>query len=248
MISEPEMEGELDAAASHDVVSDRDQRAAGHLRSRRPWAWALGGAAAASAFWAASVLVFGLGQQEPDIGGYRLTKDSCRAVRLVSLAAAIAPRSSGDLTDSGLLKHSALDQVQCSIHLRDEVAEDGPGSGWSIDYTVGISVALHKKTDPGTEFEALRRVSDLGVVPEANVKSAPYVGEKAYLITRDLGNTELRVLEGGAVLVLKLSAVPSYLDDGSGEEAGDGPDSPDLSAYQPAMVNDMRDLMSDLKQ
>ncbi|WP_432187782.1 hypothetical protein [Streptomyces sp. Tue6028] len=248
MISEPEMEEEWDAAAPQDVVSDRGQRAAGHLRSPRPWAWAVGGAVAASVFWAASVLAFGLGQQEPDIRGYRLAKDSCRAVRLVSLAAAIAPRSSGDLTDSGLLKHAALDEVQCLIHLRDEVAEDGPGGGWSIDYTVGISVALHKKTDPATEFDALRRVSDLGVVPEANVKSVPYVGEKAYLITRDPSNTELRVLEGGAVLSLKLSAVPSYLDDGSGEEAGDGPDSPDLSVYQPAMVNDMRDLMSALKQ
>lgn len=248
MISVPELEGEFGAPGAHDVVSDRDQRAAGRQRSGRPWVWALGGMATASVFWAAAVFVNGLGHPKPDTRGYRLTDGSCPSVRLVSLEVAIAPRSSDGLTNSRLLRHHTLDQIQCFIPLRDQPADGASGSGWSMNYTVGVSVALHKETDPGTEFEASRRVTDLGVVPEANVRSVPDVGDRAYLITRDTSNTELRVLDGGAVLSLKLSAIPSYQDDGSGVGTNDELDSPDVSKYDRAMINDMRDLMMDLKQ
>ncbi|MET8275090.1 hypothetical protein [Streptomyces sp. NPDC005096] len=108
---------------------------------------------------------------------------------------------------------------------------------------------LHKKTDPGDEFEARRRVTDLGVVPEELVETVPDLGGKAYLVTRDAGNAELRVLEGGAVLSLNLSASTQYQTDEDEEDVvGDGPDIPDLSPYRAAMISDMRDLMSSLKQ
>ncbi|MFC8234221.1 hypothetical protein [Streptomyces sp. NPDC057284] len=79
-------------------------------------------------------------------------------------------------------------------------------------------------------------------------ESVPDLGDKAYLVTRDAGNVELRVLEGGAVLSLHLSASTRYQSaDDEEDVVGDGPDVPDLSPYQPAMISDMRDLMSSLK-
>lgn len=67
-------------------------------------------------------------------------------------------------------------------------------------------------------------------------------------MTRDVGNSELRVLEGGAVLSLNLSASTRYqTDDDEEDVVGDGPDTPGLSPYRAAMISDMRDLMSSLK-
>ncbi|MEU8950767.1 hypothetical protein [Streptomyces sp. NPDC048489] len=248
MISEPEMEGEFSGPAVRDVVSDHSAQARTERRPRRPWGWALGGAAAASALWATSVFGYGLGDQKPDLRGYHLVKDSCASAKLVSLQAAVAPRITSGLTDSGLLKNPALDQIQCSIPLRAKPESGRSDTGWTMNYTVTVSVALHKKTDPRAEFEASRRVGNPGVVPEDNVKLVPDLGSKAYLITHDLNNAELRAVDGGAVLSLSLSAIPSFLSDGSGDEAGDGPDSPDLSVYRSAMINDLRDFMDKLRQ
>jgi hypothetical protein len=152
---------------------------------------------------------------------------------------------------SGLLEHASLDQLQCFIPLRPKSGDAaGTENGWSTGYTVGIAVALHKKSDPGAEFEARRRVTDLGVVPEAAVAVVPNLGDKAYLLTRD-GDVQLRVLEGGAVLSLNLSASTYYQSDDGGDEdgpVGEGPAIPDLSTYRRAMISDMLDLMSSLKQ
>ncbi|MER5603622.1 hypothetical protein [Streptomyces sp. NPDC002265] len=147
---------------------------------------------------------------------------------------------------STVLKHSALDQVHCFVSLLPEPRT--LKTGWAVDYTVGITVTLHKTTDPRAEFEAQRRVTALGVVPEDSVKTVPGLGDKAYLVTQGLGSTELRVVEGGAVLSLSLSGVPRYMDEGEDDVIGEGPATPDLSPYQSAMVSDMRDLMASLKR
>ncbi|WP_329323976.1 hypothetical protein [[Kitasatospora] papulosa] len=169
-------------------------------------------------------------------------------MRLKSLGAAIAPRTADRDLGTGLLQHAALDRIQCCIPLRSRAGEESAEGGWSIEYTVGIAVALHKETDPGVEFEAQRRVTDLGFEPEAKLETVPVLGDKAYLLTRDEGDTELRVLEGGAVLSLSLTATTLYESDGHGDDgAGDEPDVPDPAPYQAAMISDMRDLMSSLK-
>lgn len=249
MISEPEMAGEFGAVETREVMGDFDRELVGGRRPRRPWLWALGGVVIASALWAAALFQYGWGEREPDMRGYQLDQDPCPSLQLKSIGAAIAPRESTAMVDSGLLKHAALDQIQCLISLRSRTKAERPGTGWSISYTVGITVALHKKTDPGDEFEARRRVTDLGVVPEELVATVPDLGDRAYLVTRDAGNSELRVLEGGAVLSLNLSASTQYQSaDDEEDVVGDGPDIPDLSPYQSAMISDMRDLMSSLKQ
>ncbi|MFD9004537.1 hypothetical protein ACFV0T_26850 [Streptomyces sp. NPDC059582] len=248
MISEPEMVGEFGAMEVREVVGDLDREPLYRHRPGRPWLWALSGVVTASALWAAAVFVYGLGEQTPDARGYRLAQDLCPSVQLASIGAAISPRDSAGMNDSGLVRHPALDQVQCFIPLRSRPGTERSGNGSFLDYTVGITVALHKETDPGAEFEARLRVSDLGVVPEENVEALPRLGDKAYLITRDLGNVELRVLDGGVVLSLSLSAYRYYDSEDSAAEAGDGQDVPDVTPYEQAMIKDMRALMADLRQ
>ncbi|SCF71980.1 hypothetical protein [Streptomyces sp. Ncost-T10-10d] len=249
MISEPEMAGDFDGVETREVLGDFDREFVGKRRPRRPWLWALGGMVMASVLWAAALFLYGLGDRKPDMHGYQLDQDPCPSLQLKSIGDAIAPREPTTKVESRLLNHAVLDQIQCFVPLRSRAGAERPGNGWSIDYTVGITVALHKKTDPGAEFEARRRVTDLGVDPEAKLETVPNLGDKAYLLTRDDGNAELRVLEGGAVLALSLSAFTQYQgDDYNEDEPGDEPDIPDLSPYQSAMISDMRDLMSSLKQ
>ncbi|MFE5142437.1 hypothetical protein ACFRDV_33105 [Streptomyces fagopyri] len=247
MISEPEMAGELDVVKSREVLGDFSSEPVGRRRLGRPWWWALGGVLAASALWAPAVFVYGLGMQKPSTHGYRLDKAPCPSVRLTSISAAVAPRVSADVVQSGLLKHAAVDQARCSITVRPLAKTKPLKAGWSLDYYVGITVTLHKESNPGVEFEAQQRMTDQGIVPADNVRTVPDLGDTAYLITRDISNTELRVLDGGAVLSLTLTASSSYQSEDADDEIGESPEMPDMSSYRPAMVNDMRDLMASLK-
>ncbi|MFF2996614.1 hypothetical protein ACFVTC_18905 [Streptomyces sp. NPDC057950] len=247
VISEPEMTGELDAVKSREVLGDIISEPVARRRLSKPWWWALGGVLAASALWAPAVFVYGLGMQKPSAHGYRLEKDPCPSVRLASISAAVAPQVSSDVVHSGLLKHAAVDQAQCSITVRPHTRSKQLKVGWSLDYYVDITVTLHKETDPGVEFEAQQRMTDQGIVPADNVRTVPDLGDTAYVITRDISNTELRVLDGGVVLTLSLAASTSYQTEDADDEIGEGPEMPDVSSYQPAMVNDMRDLMASLK-
>lgn len=248
MISEPELAGEFGAGETREVVGDFGSEPVGGLRPGRPWLWALGGVLVASALWAAGLSLYGFGDRKPDMHGYQLNEDPCPTLRLKSIGAAIAPKESTEEDAAGLLNHPALDQIQCFIPLQSPAGAARPGKGWSIDHTVGITVALHKKTDPGAEFEAQRGVIDGGPYPEAKLETVPNLGDKAYLLIWDDG-LELRVLEGGAVLSLRLHPSAQYQSDEEGEGAAeDSPDIPDLYPYQSAVISDMRDLMSSLKQ
>ncbi|MFH8474924.1 hypothetical protein [Streptomyces sp. NPDC018000] len=249
MISEPEMAGEFGAVETREVMGAFDREFVGERRPRKPWLWALGGVVMASALWAAALFLYGWSDRKPDMHGYQLDHDPCPSLQLKSIGAAIAPRDSTTKFESRLLNHAALDQIQCFIPLRSQAGAKRPENGWSIEYTVGITVALHKKTDPGTEFEARQRVTEVGFDPEAKLETVPDLGDKAYLLTRDDGNSELRVLEGGAVVSLSLSAFTQYQSDNHREDgADDGLNTPDVSPYHSAMISDMRDLMSSLKQ
>lgn len=249
VISEPEMAGEFDSVETREVMGGFDREQDRGRRRRRPWLWALGGAVTASALWGAALFLHGPGDRESDMHGYRLDRDPCPSLRLKSIGAAIAPRERTTVADSAMLHHAVLDQTQCFIPLRSRTRGERAGKGWSLHYTVGIKVELHKKTDPAPEFEARRQVTDLGFDPETKLETVPDLGDKAYLLTGDDSNVELRVLEGGAVFSLSLSSFTQYLGDGPGEgTAVGGPDNTDLSPYQSAMISDMRDLMSSLKR
>ncbi|MFI6860828.1 hypothetical protein ACIBKZ_13110 [Streptomyces sp. NPDC050421] len=250
MISEPEMAGEFDASATREVLDHSRARPEGRRPPRAPrprarWLWALGGAVVASAVWGAVLFADGSRDGAPDMYGYRLGEDPCGAVGLKSIGAAIAPRQPESEFETGALRHDALDQVQCYIPLRTGNEQQRSGKGWSINYTVTVKVALHKKTDPRVEFEAGRTATELGVDPETEVEAVPGLGDKAYLLSLDGGERELRVLHGGAVLSLALSA--SHVWEDNGQAPDDGEELPDLGPHKAAMISDMRDLMSTLK-
>lgn len=251
LISEPEMVGEFGAVETAEVMGDLDR--VPDSRRPRPWLWALGGAAMASALWAAALFSYGVGDRSPDMHGYRLDRDPCPSLRLKSIGTAITPREAANATESELSKHEALDQVTCFIQLRSPSGGEQPASGWSFEYTVGITVELHKETDPGAEFAARLRTAGPWIDREAKLESVPDLGGTAYLRTSDDGYTDLWVLEGGAVLSLSLSASPEYWSEDQGEtaggdESGEEPDTPDLSPHHAAMISDMRELMSVLKK
>ncbi|MFF4354843.1 hypothetical protein [Streptomyces sp. NPDC001530] len=251
MISEPEMAEGFDPLESREVMGDLVQRSPAGLLRRRPWLWALGGASAASALWAAVVLLLGLGNQGADLRGYRLDHESCKSARLASLQKALALKSVPDATDDDVLKHPALDQVHCSLaFLRNAENKPGGRSGghWTVNTTVGVSAALHKRTDPRGEFDADRRVTGSGVVVAADdVRPVPDLGDEAFVIAEGIGHTELRVLDGAAVMTLSLSTTSYYEGDVDAGVVAQEPDLPDVSTYWPAMISDMRALMADLR-
>ncbi|WP_406015978.1 hypothetical protein OG520_36530 [Streptomyces sp. NBC_00984] len=248
MISEPEMVGEFGAVGAVEVVGDFDRKPTGGPRTRRPWLWALGGAVVASAVWAGAVYLHPFGARKPDMHGYRLEEDPCPTVRLRAIGAAIAPKDETPRLKPELLNDPALDRAECFISLRSPAAKKSLGNRWYTDYSVGITVALHKRSDPKAEFEAMRGVTDAGVDADVKVEKVPNLGDSAYALTQDDGTAELRVLEGGAVLSLSLASYTQYNSDGGEVPSDEGPDISDLSPYQSAMISDMRDLMRSLKR
>ncbi|MEV0746875.1 hypothetical protein AB0I75_16930 [Streptomyces sp. NPDC050273] len=250
MISEPEMAGEFDAPYARDVLVQSGPQVAGDRPPRTPrpggkWLWALGGAVVASAVWGAVLFSDGPRDGAPDMHGYQLGQDPCGAVGLKSIGAAISPREPAERFEAEMLRHAALDRAQCSIPLRSESGQKRPDKGWTVGYTVRVEIALHKKTDPGAEFEAERNATDLGVEPGTAIEAVPELGDKAYLLSPESGELELRVLEGGAVLSLRLSPYTAF--EGDGQLPDDAAELPDLAPHKAAMISDMRDLMTDLK-
>ncbi|MEU1494244.1 hypothetical protein ACFYPA_10880 [Streptomyces sp. NPDC005775] len=250
MISEPEMAGEFGASAGRDVLDHSGPRPGGERPPRAPrpgarWLWALGGVVVASAVWGAVLVADGSRDGAPDLHGYRLGQDPCAAVGLKSIGAAIAPREPESEYETGILRHDALDQAQCDFSLRTGSEQQRAEKGWFVEYTVTVKVALHKKTDPAVEFEAERTLTDFGVDPKTKVEAVPGLGGKAYLLSLEGGDQELRVLHGGAVLSLALSCSNNWYDDG--QEPGDAVELPDLGVHKAAMISDMRDLMSTLQ-
>lgn len=245
MISEPEIAEGADLLESHDIVGDVVQRDAGPRTRRKPWLWALAGAAAASALWSAALLP-GFAHHGPDARGYRLDGYHCTTARMPALEKQIAPRETTGAADTEHLKDAAVDQLHCSVQLQT-AGNDRPGGHWAVNHTIGIGVVLHKKTDPGLEFAADQRVTDLGVVAAGAVRTVSGLGDKAVMIAKDSGHWELRVLDGAVVLSLSLSATNYYESAGEADEIGEAPELPDMSTYGPAMIADMRELMSSLK-
>ncbi|WP_329201724.1 hypothetical protein [Streptomyces sp. NBC_01435] len=247
VISEPELVGEFGEAGAGDVVGGLDPRPAREPRPRRPWLWALSGAVVASAVWAGAVYLYPSGDRKPDLHGYRLAGDLCPSVRLKAVGAAIAPKDDTPGLDPELLNDPVLDRAECYLSLRSPAAKKPFSNRWSVDYSVGARVVLHKKTDPAAEFEATRGVTDSSIGTDVKVESVPNLGDSAYVLTQDDGAMELRVLEGGAVFSLSLSAYSQFNSDNGEVPSGEGPDASDLSPYQSAMISDMRDLMARLK-
>ncbi|MFF8842714.1 hypothetical protein ACF08N_08250 [Streptomyces sp. NPDC015127] len=250
MISEPELVGEdpFDAPTSAgpgpapgtvaESVTDDAGTPADPRGTRRRWLWALGGAAAASALWAGGLFAFG--GQDPDLGGYRATENLCEAAELKNLQSALGKRE-GEGMPSGIA-HATRAEAQCSADLRPtgyqpHVDEDGnemislPG--------VFVTYTLHKKTDPGPEFDGAVLARQNAWDAEAESETVVGIGEQAHIARSDDGSTiMLEVLDGQAEIGI---TVTGDWDPKSGEPATD------VSELEGLLVQDMQALMARLR-
>ncbi|MGW7464087.1 hypothetical protein ACWGJT_05130 [Streptomyces xantholiticus] len=249
MISEPEMvpEGHFGAAefpsqrpSSDDLVAVDDEPAAPRRPPRPAWLWALGGAAVASAVWAGGLYVYGTA--DPDLGGYRTSRNLCLDAELKALTAAIGERPGDEPGSAWGSTHRTLDEAVCYTDLEPEgyeipVDEDGNEVGSLPSVSVGYT--LHKKIDPGPEFEGSVKAQRDTFGEQSVIRRVDGLGEQAFVLRDSDGvGIHLEVLDGQAVLTLSLT---SYWDGDSGEPAVD------LSDIEPLLAEDIRALMARLK-
>ncbi|MEN8651184.1 hypothetical protein ABCR94_11205 [Streptomyces sp. 21So2-11] len=248
MISEPELEGEIGPPDGPDTLAEDDPAPKRPRREVPRWAWAVGGALLASALWAGGLYVAGL-DGGVDSRGYKVGKGLCAEVELSALGGELGTKAEEPVEMAS--EHSALDRGECSFLL----VPDGQQAGddFTLNYEVQTLVELHKKTDPGPEFEATVTEARWPGSPPAGAKEAvPELGEKAYFVMDDgtddgMQALRLKVLDGGAVLTLDVGVSMTYTGD---EETTDKEPtvSLDPSSVRPLMVKDARDLLAALKR
>jgi hypothetical protein len=242
-----------------DLLSGSDDPATGTtaVRRPRPWLWAIGGIAVASAVWA--TVLHGTGGTSPDLHGYHLGGNPCSSDALNPLKDAVGKR---DFTasDATVSKGPALDKLSCVL-TSGASADDG----WATTYTISVGIGLHKKTDPRAEFENTRHaqvshlpggeaygsvmiaVADSGFTSAADVHPVTGGGDEAYLLAPHSPGQTLEVLHGGAVLTLQITGYAQWNSTSeSGADPGDPPKDPDLTHLRPAMTTAMRHLMTSL--
>ncbi|MFJ6779730.1 hypothetical protein [Streptomyces yangpuensis] len=226
MISDPELDGagETRPAQPAEEPPPRGGEAAG-AGARRPWLWALGGAALASVLWAGGLYAFGERLAAPEIS-YRATQNLC-----LDFEARALSRIAG-----GLHRYRPLNRQDDHPAVRRAICQLQNGESIST-LTVHVRVDLHRKTDPGPEFDAL----SIPLFAEMDPRRAEEVrglGERALLLVGPGGGSvELKVLHGGAVFTVTATGT------------GSAPDTPaDTSALRAAMVEDARALLTALKE
>jgi hypothetical protein len=244
VISELELSEEPDGAESVDLVSDADRATRPARPGRPPWTLALGAVVLTSAVWGAGLYASGFWQHShPDLHGYQVTDNPCTGMTLKPLTdAAGATRVTG--TPAELRDGTALDQARCSI-TADAPLQDGGTATFSAD----LSVDLHRTTDPRAEFEDQRKLEDPSLSPADKIESVPDLGDEAYLVTRSDRAQELKVLDGGAVITLKISGYSQWTDTIQDPVTnGSLPQPPDMGQFQPALIQSVRNVMTALRQ
>ncbi|MFC9156718.1 hypothetical protein ACFTT0_17260 [Streptomyces bauhiniae] len=137
--------------------------------------WAVVGAVAASAVWAAGVFLIGAAANAADLRGYTAPSDLCSRADYGSFKDEYTASDSTPTHSS--LKDHALDESYCSASLKKS------GSSYADAY-LSLQIDLHKKTDPAPEFtatwknyERTHTGYDVGAVED--------IGDEAYLVTQD---------------------------------------------------------------
>ncbi|MCX4709146.1 hypothetical protein [Streptomyces griseus] len=252
MISEPELVGEDGPGAPPDVVSGFDREPATGRRRGSGLLWGVGGALVASVVWAAVVFAYGIGgDRKPDLHGYRVESDSCAAIELKALAEVVgATEAEPAATELDGIEHPALHRIRCTVILTpaDAAAQGGEdGAKWSTTYQASVTAELHKETDPRPEFEASSTLTEIDGIAVAQVERVPDLGDLAHLLVMEDNVMQLKMVEGGAVVTLALTAWTNF-DADDGEEMPDVSPEPELLAYRADMITDMRDVMKALKK
>ncbi|MEU5398592.1 hypothetical protein ABZ348_04750 [Streptomyces sp. NPDC005963] len=238
MISEPELSDGNDFF--RDARSIPEQRPEPHPpvepepssdAGRRPWLWALGGALAASAVWAGVLYAHDGPTPEPDTGAWRATGNLCLDAQLKALRTELG--TSPSATSPFTRVHPDQHGTGCSFSFQGDESQNRYPALVSVKYT------LHKKIDPGPEFEA-------GLMPPLGVDESPTsltrierLGENAFFILGSGAEPSLHVLDGQAVLSL------SVVLDEYGESGARPPTN--LSGIKASMIADTRALMAKLQ-
>ncbi|MBT2527735.1 hypothetical protein J7E91_20475 [Streptomyces sp. ISL-99] len=241
MISEPEMVGDFAAWPEPETSTSEDRPPA--PRGRRPWLWAVGGAVAASVVWAGGLYTYAP-WGAVDTRGYRVGEGLCDKVRLTALSLNLGKKSEDPLEVVG--EDSALDTATCGFAF-EPTGKPAKGEP-TVSYEVLLGVELHKKSDPGPEFEAVMKQPRWGdvVPPKMDAIVSPGLGEKAFLtVPGEVAGMRLKVLDGGAVFDLQVIPTMGYGDEEPPLDENDS--EPDTAPLQVPMIEDMRDLMAALK-
>ncbi|MFG1806080.1 hypothetical protein [Streptomyces sp. NPDC049040] len=261
MISEPEMAGEGDAPQAVDLVSHTDRPPLPGRFGAKPWLWALGAVVVTSAVWAGVLQGTGYGRTAaPDLHGYRIGDSPCTNHNLQPLAGRLGAVSFGQGFPE-INRSTALDHVSCQL-----IGWSTPGDGWTTNYTIAVTVDLHKKTDPAAEFDAASSTERptpsgggdsyssllLFLDDHARTSHPQGIGDRANLVTGQYRQS-LEVRHGGAVFTLTLSGTDDW-DSSRGKAPTNADGSPtrpgvtDTSAFGKDLVPTMRSLMRALTQ
>ncbi|MGW6461933.1 hypothetical protein ACWF94_39395, partial [Streptomyces sp. NPDC055078] len=245
MISEPELVGEeeppgrsqfpggaIPGQRDPDVVLDVVLSPDAEPRPRPPlraWLWALGGAVTASAVWAGGL--YAHSGQDPDVGDYRVSRNLCLDAGMKAVSTVLGPVGTREPLTR---EHPTRDFATCSLTF------ENPDQQQRVEFMpagVFIEYTLHRRTDPGPEFDAAASADSLLGRDPVTLERVEGLGERAYLLKGGDGlPPSLYVLDGQAVLSMSLS-----------EGGPMGPDSegtpPDISGIRPFMIDDMGALM-----
>ncbi|MCM2389160.1 hypothetical protein [Streptomyces albipurpureus] len=237
MISEPELfDGDqpfTDTRAipeqRSETLTPREPRPSGGAGSR-PWLWAIGGAVAASAIWAGGLYVYDAPKPEPDAGDWRVSRNLCVDAQLKALTMELGAATSPS-------PHTRVHQDQHRAGCFLSFPGGGAESRFPATATVGYT--LHKRIDPGPEFEA-GLMPQLGPdEPSTSLQRVEGLGEKAFFQLRTGVEPTFHVLDGQAVLSLTVSL------DGYSEEGGAVPTN--IAGIKASMVADLKALMARLQ-
>ncbi|MFJ3722474.1 hypothetical protein ACIPYQ_07840 [Streptomyces sp. NPDC090045] len=235
MITEPELDGEWESARPAEVAQDTVVREA--RGPRPPWWWVPAAVVVTSALWAGGLYAYGDRLEEPEIR-YRVTDNLCGQFKAPALSDGLGGFANSDPRKGG--RHPAMDWASCS-HNSDRSAAAG-------EFFVVAVVELHKKTDPGPEFELGARYDrTIDGTGADQWEAVPGLGEQALLSTPGAGDgLQLRVRDGGAVFIVEVMFFGQLED---GPESQPKPSvRPDRDVLAAAAVEDARALMAALRK
>lgn len=247
--AEAAAEADIEGAELADVVGGLGPRADTRPWRRPPWLWgALAGAAAASAIWAGPALAGAPHHASPpDLHGYRIGYSPCSGRPFDALITAVGAATTG--TAPASFAHGpAVDRARCTF-----TAGAVPEHDWATVYVVETSVDLHKLADPRAEFEDERALDTTSLTVADSTIEVPHLGDDAYALSFGDETQILKVLRGGAVVTLRLTAATRWVGPGASPAPGDlvsdtplPPRTPDLSHFGPALTTAARTVLTAL--